>query len=136
MAQLSSSTSVKNLGVDRTQVATFLSDSNASLQIGRVLYPRFFSRGVGLASTHPWPAYERRDFPRMGFLLLSQNREDAIFRTRNIPDPFRQGADAIVLGCQRDTYLDVRLILFPESDSAYLSEPLTIPCNETSDNVN
>ena len=38
---------------------------------GRVLYPRYFSRNDGLASTNPSPAYASRDYPRTGFYFLT-----------------------------------------------------------------
>ncbi len=127
-AELSASPAVKQLGVDPSQISNFMAQPQATLQIGRVLYPRFFVRGDGLVSTNPWPAYAPRDFSRMGFLLLNQTRHDAIFQSKDIPAPFPQGADAIVLGCQNQNYIDVRLILFPDSDSAFLSTALTNTC--------
>jgi len=127
-AKLSASPAVLKLGVDQAQVAAFSAQPQAVLQVGRVLYPRFFTRDTGLASAHPWPSYMPRDFPRLGFLFLNQTRSDALFRSKDIPD-FPQAADAILLGCRQTDYIDVRLILFPGSDSAYLSQPLTDLCN-------
>ena len=106
----------------------FVAQPQAVLQIGRVLYPRFFTRDTGLASAHQWPSYAPRDFARLGFLYLNQTRSDALFQTKDIPN-FPQAADAIVLGCRQTDYIDVRLILFPDSDSAYLSQPLVNLCN-------
>lgn len=128
IAELSSSSTVQNLGVSQKQIESFTSQPQSVLQIGRVLYPRFFYRGTGITSSHPWPSYAVRDFPRMGFLLLNQKRADALFPSKEIPDPFPQAADAIILGCRRENYIEVRLILFPDSDTAYLSAPLTEPC--------
>jgi hypothetical protein len=127
-AKLSASSAVKKLGVDPSQIQTFRSQPQANLQIGRLLYPRFFIGNLGLSSSHPWPSYAPRDFSRIGFLLLNQKRSDALFRTKDIPD-FPQGADAIVLSCQQSDYLDVRLILFPATNTAYLSAPLSQPCS-------
>jgi hypothetical protein len=126
---LSDSTSVQYLGVNQTQIEMFTAEPQASLQIGRVLYPRFFTRNQGLASSHPWPAYAPRDFPRLGFVLINQSRTDLVLPTRTIPDPFPSATDAIILGCQQTDYIEVRLILFPDSHTAYLSTPLTTPCN-------
>ena len=129
VTSLSESPSVQHLGVNRTQIEMFNADPQTTLQIGRVLYPRFFARNQGLASSHPWPAFAPRDFPRLGFVLINQSRKDVVLPSRTIPDPFPSASDAIVLGCQRTDYLEVRLILFPDSDTAYLSTPLTVPCN-------
>ena len=64
----------------------------------------------------PWPAYAPREFPRLGFVLLNQSRHDAVMPLRQVGHGFTQGADAIILGCQRQDYIEVRLILFPDSD--------------------
>ncbi len=114
--------------IDQPGVEKFAADPQATLEIGRILYPRFFSRGTGLASAHPWPAYAVRDFPRVGFLILNQSRQDALMPLRQSPAVFPQAADAIILGCQQSDYVEVRLILFPDSDTAYLSAPLDEPC--------
>jgi hypothetical protein len=126
--ELSDSPAVIKLGVDPSQIELFMVQPQSALQIGRVLYPRYFYRGIGLSSTHPWPAYVPRDFSRMGFLLLNQTRRDALFQSKEIPAPFRGGMDAIVLGCQHEDYIDVRLILFLKSGTAFLSSPLSEPC--------
>lgn len=129
VGRLSSSPAIQRLGISQAQIEMFVAAPQATLQIGRVLYPRFFTRDIGLVSSHPWPAYAVRDFPRLGFLLLNQSRRDVIFPSRVIPDPFSQAADAIVLGCQGADYMEARLILFPDSDIVYLSTPLTQPCS-------
>jgi hypothetical protein len=110
------------------EIHAFTSQPEAFLQAGRLLYPRFFSRNNGLASTNPWPAYAVRDFPRLGFLLLNQNSKSVIFPGRINSMSFPHGSDAIILGCQREDYVEVRLIAFPELDSVYLSAPLTKTC--------
>lgn len=110
-------------------VQSFASQPEAFLQTGRVLYPRFYSRDKGLFSSNPWPAYERRDYPRLGFLLINQNVNQAIFPAREIPEPFPHAADAIVLGCQREDYVEVRMIAFPEQDAILTSAPLSEPCS-------
>jgi hypothetical protein len=129
MQKLQSSAAIQQLHIDGTQIEAFASDPRSTLQTGRILYPRFFSRGDGLASAHPWPAYAPREFPRIGFLLLNQSRHDVLMPIRDVPDVFPHAADAIVLGCQKEDYIEVRLILFPGIDRAYLSAPLSEPCN-------
>src|SRR5688572_11883129 len=110
------------------ELQAFASQPEAFIRAGRVLYPRSFSRDKGLVSTNPWPAYAVRDFPRLGFLLLNQRSTSAVFPGR-INSPFPHAADAIVMGCQREDYVDVRLIAFPELETVYLSAPLTETCS-------
>jgi Dolichyl-phosphate-mannose-protein mannosyltransferase len=126
--QLSTASAVQRLGIDQNQISLFLSQPQATVKIGRVLYPRFFFRGMGLASANPWPAFAARDYARMGFLLINQTRTDSVFPAREIPAPFPQGSDAVVLGCQHPGYTEVRLILFLDGPSALLSAPLSQPC--------
>jgi dolichyl-phosphate-mannose-protein mannosyltransferase len=106
---------------------TFTSQPGAFLQTGRTLYPRFFSKNDGLASANPWPAYAFHDYPRIGFLLLNQTSVSVVFPTKKIPE-FPDAQDVIVLGCQRDGYVEARWVAFPESDSVYSSESLTETC--------
>ncbi|HET9910868.1 MAG TPA: hypothetical protein VFQ13_03205, partial [Anaerolineales bacterium] len=89
---------------------------------------RFFAKGRGISSSHPWAAYAVRDHPRIGFLLLNDSSASAVFPTKRISD-FPHAADAIVLGCRRDGYVEVRLIAFPELDLLYSSAPLTELCS-------
>ncbi len=128
MGRLTGSESVQALNVSTAQVQKFAADPQATLQIGRVLYPRYFTRDDGIAGTHPWPAFAARDFPRVGFVLLNQSRHDVVVPLKQAGEGFVQGADAIILGCQRQDYIEVRLILFPDSDIAYLAAPLTKDC--------
>ncbi len=128
MNRLVASPGVQALHVTPTQIQDFAANPQAELEIGRVLYPRFFTRGDGIAGTHPWPAFAVRDFPRMGFVLLNESRHDVVVPLKQAGAGFVQGTDAIILGCQRADYIEVRLILFPDLDVAYLTAPLTKSC--------
>ena len=106
----------------------FLSQPGAVLLEGRMLYPRLYRRNEGMSSAHPWPVYAVRDFSRIGFILLNNQRNDLIFPTKDLLD-FPQGADAVVLACQSDGYLDVRVIDF--GSHSYQSAPLSNPALTT-----
>ena len=129
MNVLTSAPAVRALPVGEAQISSLVADPQATLQVGRVLYPRFFLRGKGLPSSHPWPAYAVRDYPRMGFLLLNQSRHESVMRLPDASAAFAQGADAVILGCQREDYIEVRLILFPALGRAYISGPLAPTCD-------
>jgi hypothetical protein len=92
-----------------------------------MLYPRLYRRTEGMSSANPWAAYAVRDFARIGFLLLNDQRSEMIFVTKEVLD-FPQGADAIVLACQNDDYFDVRVIDF--GSHSYQNVPLTQPCTD------
>jgi hypothetical protein len=106
-------------------VRAFLSQPRAVLLEGRMLYPRLYRRNEGMSSAHPWPIYSVRDFSRIGFILLNNQRNDLIFPTKDLLD-FPQGADAIVLACQSDDYLTVRVIDF--GSHSYQNAPLSDSC--------
>ncbi len=110
------------------QINAFVSQPEAFIQTGRVLYPRFFSKENGLASANPWPAYALREYPRIGFLLLNQSSVSVVFPTKRLPE-FPHAQDAIVVGCQQDDYVEARWVLFPESDSVYTSEEFPETCS-------
>jgi hypothetical protein len=112
-----------------TEVRAFTSQPEAFFEMGRLLYPRFFTRGKGIASSNPWPAYQIRDYPRFGFLLLNDDVTGAVFASREAALTFPHAADAIILGCKRADHVEVRLIAFPELDILHTSAPLTEPCS-------
>lgn len=110
---------------ERTAIETFLSQPDAVLLEGRLLYPRRYTRGEGLSSANPWPAYAVQDFPRIGFILINSSHQNLIFPTRELLD-FKQGADATILACSDNDLLTVRIIAF--DNSTYQRAALTEPC--------
>jgi hypothetical protein len=121
-------TKLESSGYTGEDIRAFLSQPGAVLLEGRMLYPRLYRRNEGMSSAHPWPEYEVRDFSRIGFILLNNQRNDLIFPTKDLLD-FPQGADAVVLACQSSDYLDVRVIDF--GNKTFQSVPLSQPCFET-----
>ncbi|MBK8824733.1 MAG: hypothetical protein IPN58_19610, partial [Anaerolineales bacterium] len=116
---------LESSGYDNKEIQTFLAQPEAVLLEGRLLYPRLYHRDEGMASANPWPAYQIRDFSRIGSILLNNKRSDLIFLTKEALN-FPQGADAIILACQNDSYLEVRVIDF--GSHSYQSLPLADPC--------
>jgi len=112
-------------GYAAKDIRAFLSQPGTVLAEGRMLYPRLYRRNEGISSSNPWPVYAVRDYSRIGFMLINKQRRDLIFPTKELLD-FPQGADAIVLACQSDGYLDVRVIDF--GDKTFQSAPLLQPC--------
>jgi 4-amino-4-deoxy-L-arabinose transferase-like glycosyltransferase len=110
------------------QISVFASQPDAFILTGRVLYPRFFSKEDGLASANPWPAYALREYPRIGFLLLNQSNVSVVFPTKRLPE-FPHAQDAIIVGCQREDYVEAHWVIFPELDAAYSSEEFPETCS-------
>jgi hypothetical protein len=122
---------ISNLGSGGQEVSVikkFLDQPNAVILQGRLLYPRLYRRGEGMASANPWPAYAVRQYSRIGSILLNDSRNDLIFVTKDVLN-FPQGTDAIVLACQRGDFLEVRMIDFGETN--FQSAPLARPCSES-----
>ena len=113
-------------GVDGVQA--FLSQPDAVGLTGRVLYPRYFPRNDGLPSTNPAPAFAPRDFPRMGFFFLNADGLTHAILPMKGSRPFPHAADAILLGCQRDRYVEVRMIVFPATDEIFTNGSLADSC--------
>ncbi len=127
--RLGSQAGLAQLGIEPAQIHAFRARPEAEILQGRLLYPRFYRRGLGIGQAHPSPAYAPRDYPRLGFLLLNQEITQAIFPTRDLISDIPHGADVILLGCRREDYLEVRLIAIVDSTLAHLSAPLEGPCS-------
>jgi len=112
-------------GLDREEIQSFLSQPNSAILEGRLLYPRMYRRNEGFSSANPWPAYAERDFARIGFILINDSPYHLIFPTKTVLD-FPQGADAILLACEIDGVLEVRVIDF--GDKSFQSAPLSQLC--------
>jgi hypothetical protein len=117
---------LESSGYAGEEVRAFLSQPGAVLSEGCMLYPRLYHRGDGMSSANPWSAYKVREFSRIGAILLNNQRSDLIFLTKE-PLDFPQGADSIILACQREDYLDVRVIDF--GSHSYQNIPLSDPCS-------
>ncbi|MBC8336424.1 MAG: glycosyltransferase family 39 protein [Anaerolineales bacterium] len=112
------------------EIEVFAAQDGARILIGRLLYPRFYRDGAGLASAHPWPAYAIRDFSRMGFVLIDQQNTQVVFPIKKMPVEFPNAEDVIVLGCQKDDYLEARLIYLMDNQEILLNEKIFVTCTE------
>jgi hypothetical protein len=85
------------------------------------LYPRIFSANSGLTSATPWPSYAPRDYPRLGFKLLNRDVREVVFPNKGVPVENVHGRDVIVLGCQRENYIEARLLVYSRTHYLDLS---------------
>jgi len=63
----------------------------------------------------------------LGFKLLNRDVPEVVFPIKNEFGNV-QGEDALVLGCGREDHIEARLIMFPNTNAAYLSDLGLIPC--------
>ncbi|KAF0107259.1 MAG: hypothetical protein FD146_1737 [Anaerolineaceae bacterium] len=128
-AQLSASPAARSAGVDDAAIQEFLAQPDAVVVTGQLVYPRFFGPGWDLRSANPWPAYARRDYAHMGFLLLApEGVFHAVLPVESIPQNFPPDQDVILLGYDRGDYLDVRLLLFLSGDTTFSGGSLAEGC--------
>lgn len=115
--------------VSAEEIQPFAAQPEAVMLTGRLLYPRTFGSNNGLTSTNSWPAYELRDYPRLGFRILNQDLRDIVFPNKGVPIENVQGFDVIVLGCEREEHVEARLLVFPNNNLTYLSDLGLEPCS-------
>ena len=115
--------------VSSEQIQAFGAQPEAVTLQGRLLYPRTFAANAGLVSATPWPSYAPRDYPRLGFKLLNQDMREVVFPNKGVHIENVQGFDVIILGCQREKYIEARLLLFPNNNLSYLSDRALAPCS-------
>jgi Dolichyl-phosphate-mannose-protein mannosyltransferase len=113
-----------NLTRDKlTRFLTKNANPNAEVLQGRLLYPRFFWRGQGIAQAHPSPAYAARDYSRLGFLLMAPNQiTPFVFPSKTIPSNFPDTGDVIIFGCKQLDYIETRAIIFPAQNLVFHTE--------------
>ncbi len=112
------------------EIYNFIVQPEAITLTGRLLYPRSFGKNAGLVSATPWPSYAPRDYPRLGFKLLNQGVREVVFPYKGVPVENVQGKDVIVLGCERENYIEARLLVFPNANLTYLSNLTLEPCSQ------
>lgn len=127
--QLAHLPEVQALGVTAVDIQQFAGQAEAVALLGRPLYPRAFPRGVGLSSSNPWQSYAIRDYPRLGFLLLNENVREVVLPIKHTRVENIHAMDALILGCERGTYIEARLTVFPNDGLAYLSDRGMTSCS-------
>ncbi|MBT3338260.1 MAG: hypothetical protein HN855_15360 [Anaerolineae bacterium] len=109
---------------------TFFAQEDARIKLGRLVTLRFFPRSQGLTSSNPWAAYAPRDFPRVGFLLINEDRTDVVFPINHFADEFSNGEDIIVLGCQKEDHIEARFIYSVDTEEGLYSNKTLTSCDE------
>ncbi|HUI89858.1 MAG TPA: glycosyltransferase family 39 protein [Anaerolineales bacterium] len=117
--------------VTPNQLSHFLAENTkAEVFHGRLLYPRFFWRGQGIAQAHPSPAYVSRDYSRLGFLLMTNQVVPFVFPSKILPSNFPDTGDVIVFSCKQLDYSEARVIIFPRQNLVFQAESPLRPCTD------
>jgi hypothetical protein len=94
--------------------AAWVEENNAITLYGRALYPRFYFPDQGQPGKGH-PAFAVRDYSRLGFYLVGPQSAHVIVPLENSPEFFPNAADALVIGCQADDFLDAVVIIVQDT---------------------
>ena len=112
---------VMNAGISINEIDSFLMDPNAELLVGRILYPRYYPIDRGEIFIYP---YVTMGFPRTAFTFIGPHGERGVILPGDVPKHFPQAADALILGCREEKYLDaLAVILLDDSGAIYIRSP-------------
>jgi hypothetical protein len=134
-------TPIAEAGLNAEQLKTFLESPGAEALVGRTLYPRSYKMGQGEISFYFYP-FTNMDFPRTGFFLIGPHGQDNIILAGGFPKYLPHLADAVVIGCRDQNYVDALLVLILDHNvtvyarspmPAALTCPMKLPvCNNNS----
>jgi hypothetical protein len=66
------------------------------------------------------------DFPRTGFFLVGPHGQDNILLPGGIPEYLPHAADALVIGCRDQNYVDaLMVIVLDETQAVYARSPMS-----------
>lgn len=112
---------VTNAGMSINDIDSFLMNPNAELLVGRILYPRYYPIDRGEIFIYP---YVTMGFPRTAFIFIGPHGERGVILPGDVPKYFPQAADALILGCREEKYLDaLAVILLDDSGTIYSRSP-------------
>lgn len=113
---------VQEFDITAGEIQAFANQPEAASLTGRALYPRAFPRQAGLSSSNPWQAYAIRDYHRLGFLVLNRNVRQVVLPIKLSQVANIHAMHVLVLGCEQEGFIEARLVVFPESNLAYVSD--------------
>jgi hypothetical protein len=105
----------------QTAIDEFLTDPNARLTWGRLLYPRFYASSNGEPSLE-YP-YLRLDYRRLAFTVIGpvSARGEGVILPRENAVRGLHGQDVVVLGCKNGNFLDaVAVFILSDRQEIYI----------------
>lgn len=119
LAMLEQKGMFEQVDFDRNDLAQFLSDPQADILVGRLLYPRYYPAGEGEMDRH-YP-YLPLDYSRNVFILIGpiSSGTQHVIIAGNRSEFMTQAADVVVVGCKNQLNLD-GLIVFELSDPSHV----------------
>jgi hypothetical protein len=115
----------------RQQVDALVQDPAARIYNGRALYPRYYEAKQGDISDMTDPLLAPFSFDRLTFYLAGPTDENIVLPVQGVPNDFIPGADAWVLGCQREGYVEAVVVILRDRENVRLySQPELKPTCE------
>jgi len=122
---------LETAGLDIQSIDSFLQKENATIILGRALFPRHY--GIDEGYTYYYPNLPL-GFPRTTFNLIGVNGEQGVILPGDIPQHFPHASDVIVIGCREADHLDgVAVVILDGSNAVYIRSPeseLTCPLRQ------
>jgi hypothetical protein len=131
-AELLSAPVAQQAGLNSTALEAFLEQPEAVVVKGRAVYPRYYSAGDGEPRTAKI-GYEPLDYARSLFLIASDQFYGLVMiRAEQPPMHLPNAADVLVLGCQKDQYIEANLVLVLDETPGILAADrgITAGCSE------
>ena len=114
--------------IDMDALDSLVTDEEVVVLRGMALYPRYYYPGQGESGTR-WTVYMEKDYRHLGFLLIGHQESMVSLALESPPEFFPNGAEAIVIGCQQEGYVEGLLIALVDgggvvyhSSNGYLQE--------------
>jgi hypothetical protein len=115
---------IAEAGITQEQLDAFLKSPGAEALVGRTLYPRSYKAGQGEVTFYFYP-FTTMDFPRTGFFLIGPHGQDNIILAGDAPKDLPHIADAIVIGCRDQNYVDALMVMILDgSGTVYRRSPM------------
>lgn len=108
-----------NTGMEMETVSTFLTDPQARVLVGRLLYPRYYESGDGETDRH-YP-YVHLDYPRNVFQVVGplDTTSQSVIIAGGRSEFLTHAADVVVVGCRNELHTD-GLAIFVLSEPGYI----------------
>ena len=108
----------------KQKIEQLLAEDNISILRGEAFYPRFYKSGDGEPGKNPG-IYKAESYPRLIFLLISDNRQDILLPLETSPEYFPNGSEVIVVGNKSSSTFETFLVnVRGERTELYFSESL------------
>jgi hypothetical protein len=104
---------IEDAGLKLDVLDKFLQNKDASIFIGRALYPRYYkmNRGDAAYNFYNFSPYITMGFPRTAFKVIGPMGERSVVLPGDPPQYLPHASDVLVLGCNGEHYFDALVVI-------------------------